>query len=239
MLRRSKSKSVVDLTPLLDVVLILLFALLMTMSFEQDTYKAEASQLDGELEEAQQEKDELTRLIEEQKEQIDNLENNLGILNEQSQEISNAVATWFTNEEIRDKELVTSEDLKKIFDVSKTNQSLSQMNLIANQFFLIEIKIDENQLYEVVINEKYTNIELTNKVQSDPILRKDAFNDLFDAIEKELTSNKGGYNFVLFTLVDNGRVYIYSLDLIWEVILEIEDKLEDQKTYKLRYLDYD
>lgn len=238
MLRRTKSKSVVDLTPLLDVVLILLFALLMSMSFEQDAYKAEASKLDEELKATQLEKDALTTLIDEQKDQMAVLEQNINTLDEQNKILDEAVITWFASEDIRNKELVTSEDFKEIFDKDKTNQSLYQMDFIANQFFFVEIEFDTENLHQVIVNGKSTNIQLTFEKRGDQTQLDLAYNELYDALEKELVSNKGGFSFVLFTLKDNGKVYKYAYDLVWGVIKDIEKSNKEQTIYKLQYLDY-
>ena len=238
MLRRTKSKSVVDLTPLLDVVLILLFALLMSMSFEQDTVKAEAAELDSELIQAQVEKAELNALLLEQQEQMDKLKANLEVLDEQSQVMDEAVINWFASEEIRDKELVTSEDFEEIFDQEKTNQSLYQMDFIANQFFFVELEFDTDNLHQVVINGSPTNIQLTFEKRGDQTQLDLAYNEIYDVIEKEMVSNKGGYSFVLFTLKDNGQVYKYAYDLVWGVIKDLEEKYTDQTIYKLQYLEY-
>lgn len=238
MIRRTRSKSVVDLTPLLDVVLILLFALLMNMSFEQDNVRAEAAELDTELEQSRLEKDELTKLLEDQQVQMDKLEENIEMLDEQSKVLDEAVITWFASEEIRDKELVTSEDFEEIFDQTKTNQSLYQMDFIANQFFFVEIEFDTDKLHQVIVNGTSSNVQLTFEKRGDQTQLDLAYNEIYDAIEKEMVSNKGGYSFVLFTLKDNGEVYKYAYDLVWGVIKDLEEKYSEQTIYKLQYLEY-
>ena len=228
----------VDLTPLLDVVLILLFALLMNMSMEQDAYKAQAQEVDEEMKESEQENEALSKLIQEQKEQIEKLETNISGLDEQKKLLDEALVTWFANEEIRDQDLVTNEDFAKILDIDQTNQSLSEMNFISNQFFFIEVSIDSSQFHQVLINGQETYVQLNSDKSGDAQQIEKASVELYDFIDKELVSQKGGYSFVLFTLVDDGHAYKYALDLIWEVFKEFEDKEKDQRIYKLKYLNY-
>lgn len=238
MIRRSKAKSVVDLTPLLDVVLILLFALLMNMSFEQDSYKAEASELDQQLEQANEDKEALNQLIEQQEAEMSKLESNLEQLDEQSQVIDEAIVTWFASEEIRDRELVTSEDFEQIFDKETTNQSLYQMDFIANQFFFIDIEFDTEQLHQVIINGVSTNVQLTADKRGNQEELKLAYDEIYDFIDSELVNRDGGYSFALFTLKDNGGVYKYAYDLVWGILKDIEDNNLEKRIYKLQYLDY-
>ncbi len=228
--KQLRSNKIVDLTPLLDVVLILLFALLMNMSVEQEDYKDEANELKTQVMKVDQENEELNKII-------NQLQSNIDTLDEQSQVINEAVVTWFASEKVRDSEVVTSEDFGDIFDAKETNQSLYQMDYIANQFFFVEIEVDTKHYHEVIINDVPTGIQLTLDKRTQPE-KDEAADEIFDEIEKILSSKDGGYKFVLFTLTDNGEVYYFSYDLLWDVIKRIEEKHMGETIYKLKYLDY-
>lgn len=233
------SEKLVDLTPLLDVVLILLFALLMNMSIEQEAYKDTAEELAEEVAQKELEKEELNRLLEQRDVQIAELNDNVEMLVEQDVKLSEAVVTWFASEDIREAELVTSDDFEKILDKNEANQSLYQMDFIANQFFFVEIDFDRDNFQDVLINGVSTGVQLTFDKRNNQAQLEQAYDDIFDEVEKVMTEKDGGYRFVLFTLTDNGYVYSYAYDLVWSVIKDIETKYTDDTIYKLQYLDYD
>jgi len=238
MLRRPRSNKAVDLTPLLDVVLILLFALLLNMSAEQDTYKAKASDLDEQLGQVNVEKAELEQLLNDANVQVYELQTDLETMSEQSEVIDEAIVTWLTNEDIRNKELMTSTEIKGLFEKDKTNQSLYKMNYIANQFFFIDISFNTEELHQVIINDIDTNVQLTIEKRNNQEQLKIAYDAIYDAVEKEMTSKKGGYSYILFTLKDNGKVNRYAYDFVWGILKDIELKEKDNNIYKLKYFNY-
>ncbi len=233
------SDKIVDLTPLLDVVLILLFALLLNISVEQETVEAEADELMEKIDKQEMELESLEGQVADRDLEIAELEDNINTLNDQNIELSDAVTTWFTSEDIRESERLTNEEVLKILDSDKMNQSLYQLDFIANQFFFIEIDFDERLYQEVRINGQSTGVQLNLDIRHDQTKLDKAYTELFDALEKVMSEKDGGYRFVLFTLTDNGYVYRFGYDLVWSVIKDIEGKYTDDVIYKLQYLNYE
>lgn len=233
------SDKIVDLTPLLDVVLILLFALLLNMSVEQERVQAEADELMEEIDRQGSELEDFLEKVKEKDLKISELEGNVHVLNEQNQEMSQAVTTWFASQEVRASETLTNDQVIKILDAEEINQSLYQMDFIANQFFFIEIDFDERLYQEVRINGQSTGVQLNFDIRHDQTKLDKAYSDIFDELEKVMSQKDSGYRFVLFTLTDNGHVYSFAYDLVWSVIKEIETKYTEDTIYKLQYLNYE
>ncbi len=233
------SDKIVDLTPLLDVVLILLFALLLNMSVEQESVQAQADQLMEEIDRQESELEDLLEKVQVKDLQISELNDNVHILNEQNQQMSQAVTTWFASKEVRASETLTNDQVTKILDADEINQSLYQMDFIANQFFFIEVDFDERLYQEVRINGQPTGVQLNFDIRNDQTKLDKAYTDIFDELEKVMSQKDGGYRFVLFTLTDNGHVYSFAYDLVWSVIKDIETKYTEDTIYKLQYLNYE
>lgn len=209
------------------------------MSLEQDVYKAKASALDTELSQSISENQALKESLDTQSEAVSELEGDVSQLEDQNKAIQEALKTWLTETNAIDTSTLTSEDLQKILDEDKTNQSLFQMDFIANQFYFVEISFDTGDLHQLKINGRKTNIQLTldKRLNQEEITK--AYKEIYDAIEEEMLGKKGGYRFVLFTVMDNGKVYRYAYDLVWDVLKDLAINNSDQIIYRLQYLEYE
>jgi len=226
-------KNTIDLTPLLDVVLILLFALLMTAAKKQEEVESKAEKLTEKVEI-------LSETLVEYEDEIKKKTADIETLNEQKTKIDEAIRAWLTSEEIRDQEIISNEKLTELFDSEKTNQALYQLDFIANQFFFINIRFDTKNNQLIYINDESTGIQVSIDKRHEEKMLDEISNELYDIIEKVMDNKEGNYKFVLFTLEDNGQVYRFAYDLVWEVLKELERKDSDFTFYyKLQYLNYE
>jgi len=230
---KKMDKNTIDLTPLLDVVLILLFALLMTAAKKQEEVESKAEKLTEKVEI-------LSETLVEYEDEIKKKTADIETLNEQKTKIDEAIRAWLTSEEIRDQEIISNEKLTELFDSEKTNQALYQLDFIANQFFFINIRFDTKNNQLIYINDESTGIQVSIDKRHEEKMLDEISNELYDIIEKVMDNKEGNYKFVLFTLEDNGQVYRFAYDLVWEVLKELERKDSDFTFYyKLQYLNYE
>lgn len=222
--------SIVDLTPLLDVVFILLFALLMSLSTEKNASDQKVDELASVLDMTE------TQLKEVQSEN-DQMNGTIQQIKEQQMSLNSSFVDWFTKEQ-EVEALLSNPQTQNLFDLSKTSESLFKMDFLANQFFFIDVKVDAANAYKVIINGTTTNIQLNGALFNDEEGKKIATQMLFDSLEKALSTKQGGYRYVLFTLSDDGKMYKYAFDLIWSVFGDIETKYGTDEVFKLQYITY-
>jgi len=243
------SNKIVDMTPLLDVVLILLFALLMNMSLSQDKLSDKTANLESDLsvmrDEREQLVDEHDKQIEELNEQIKELaidqkrlEENLKQANAQNQELAKMNAKWLTSNGVASKDFMSSQQLKDLYEADKTNKTLYQLDFVAKQFKFIEIRIDTNRFYEITIDKQETNLYFTDELMENPVLLEGLKRQLYNQLEGILVSGDGGYNMVLFTVVYDEKVFSDYFDLVWDTLKEIDLAHKDGQIYRLGYLEY-
>lgn len=228
MKRRVLINSIVDLTPLLDVVFILLFAFLMTMTMEKKVSDEKAIQLTESVEVS---KATIASLVEKNIQ----LDEQLIQLKEQQDFLNAGFVKWFSKEGDLTA-LKDNEQLMNVFDLEKTSQSLYQMEFIANHFYFINVTVDSKNQYKIIINGETTTYQLNAALFNDQIGKENMKTTLFNYIEKVLSKKDGGYKYVLLTITDDGYIYKYAYELIWEVFGRLESKSEN--IHKLHYVTY-
>lgn len=222
--------SIVDLTPLLDVVFILLFALLMSLSTEKNASDQKVNELSTVVESTAVQLEDMRSKNEQMAEAVYKVK-------EQQMALNSSFVDWFTKE-IDPEVLLDNPQTETIFDLDKTSESLYKMDFIANQFFFIDVKVDSRDIHTVYINNETTNIQLSSALFNDDAGKEIARQKLFDRLEKVLSTKQGGYRYVLFTLSDDGAMYKYAFDLIWSVFGDLEAKYGTDEVFKLQYLTY-
>lgn len=222
--------SLVDLTPLLDVVFILLFAFLMSLSLEKNRSDEKVEELTATVSTTSQ----ALELSEEKNDQLQTANERLV---EQQQVLNESFIQWFTDEgSVVD--LLDNPQVASLFDQNKTEESLYKMDFIANQFYFVDVKVDAVHRYKVLINDAETDLQLNEALFSDMTGKEQMKDMLFVELEKVLRSKQGGYRYVLLTLTDDGTMYKYAFDLIWTVFGELETKYGTDQVFKLQYLSY-
>lgn len=221
---------ITDLTPLLDVVLILLFALFLNVSFQQQTTKAQNQDLSRQLSDIKQQ-------LEQSNSQTESLEQSLALIQQQSDELTKAVAVWLTKNKVVNQNQ-NVDQVKQLFDADVAGKSLAQLDRLAKSYFFVEVEIDTDRNHEVKINGQSTGIQLDFEARTETSLLEQAEKELYHRLDQVLERRQGGYEFALITLTDDGKSYRYAYDLTWQVINRLQKDNKNYKVFKMQYLDY-
>lgn len=244
-----KQKIFLDLTPLLDVVLILLFAFMLNVN-------AASSEKENKLNGEQELNNELQSTINGKEKQIAELEKNIidlqkevDNLNDTMEEISFDVANekdtllnvsanlakWFSSNENTLEEIAESEDIDKLISNDSILEQLHKYETISKKYFFIDIKLKSTQ-NKLFINEQDTNTYITLEEINDSEGKSNKKEQIKDIIEKVIDNREGGYTFILITLSEEDHVYRYAFNLVWDAIKEIQQKHGTDKIFKTKYV---
>jgi biopolymer transport protein ExbD len=256
-----KRKSVIELTPLLDIILILLFAFLIntqnTHANEINTFK---EQMENEKERNRSEIAVLSLKIknlqnvdEDNKclnEEIEALNEKLNWEQEKSinqandlQEAVKAVTEMLSLYEYQWKTAANNEidavkALQEISDERNALLRLYQFEKLMKRFYIldIELKGENNQL---VINGEGKTVYITKEeINSDELQRKktNEVNDLLDGI---LLGREGGDEMVLATLIVRDKeVYHYAHTFMSDIMRNFKNRHINTKIYTYQFTSY-
>lgn len=193
-----KRKSfIIDLTSLLDIVLILLFVLFLNVAYQKEVNEDENEKVQQELQA-----------------KIDKLEEDMSKINIQNEKVS------------------------KWFDDKITKKDIYQLDYISNKFYFIDIYIDNANDYRIFINDKDTNIQIPIEIVDNKEVLSEIKLALYEKLDEVLDQKKGGYEFALITLNDDGKTYKFAYDLVWQTINKLQKDLNDDNIFKLQFLQY-
>lgn len=234
----NRETKLVDLTPLLDVFVILLFALLFNMSVETkaseesvETLTEQVRSLEESVMNSEIENQQLTT-------ENEDLKENITKISEQQDKTNQAIMEWMTQRELIDNQIITRVMIEELFVEDQAKQKLYELEFIANQFFFIEIYVDTSYQHMVYINNEPTYVYLDFENINSEDGTANAYIDLFDALEKLMKEAESGYNNVIFTLKDDGTMYSKAFDFLWSMLKDIEVKYGTDEIYKIQYLTY-
>lgn len=234
-IRRNK---LVDLTPLLDVFVILLFALLFNMSQETKASEKEVESLEESVERLEVSLDNALENNNELEGENLTLKNNIDKISEQQSKTNEAIMEWMSSKELVDNQIITRVMMEELFEKEQAKQRLYELEFIANQFFFIEIHVDTMNHHHVYINGEPTYVYLDLEIHENEVSQENAYNELIDQLEKLMTEAESGYNNVIFTLKDDGTTLAKSFNFIWLLLKDIEMKYGTDEIYKIQYLTY-
>lgn len=198
----------IDLTPLLDVMMIIIFAVLMSIQKEHMDMKQSSKDYSKSLESLSKENQSLY-------EKNKDLER---ILSQYNRYLSQFITDEDENISLNNPEAFKEEILK--YNSIKPKFS----------FIDIELKTKDNNLY---INQQKTNIYIFFEQVSKEESRTSLKRSIQEAIEAQLQVEKGSTPLYLISLKDDGTVYRYAYTLVWEVIKDIEKKYGSDRIFKL------
>ena len=253
-------KSTLELTPLLDVVLIILFVFMMLLASkvnesievkkEAEESVAEAEQsLDEALSEIQELQDELAKLNEDYETlkqsnadialQLERQRELSDMQQETTENLAKAIAEFIVaNETELDKLLEDNENapsynlLKSITSAQDVAEELLKYEAISRQFYFIdiELKTSNNRLY---INDVSTSLGISHSEVADDKGAADKVDEIKNLIEKDMEKRQGGAQMVFITLkVQDREVYEYAWQVVWDAIGEIQEKYGTDKIFR-------
>lgn len=244
-----KQKIFLDLTPLLDVVLILLFAFMLNInaaSSEKDSKLNGEHELNNELQATIDEKDkqikDLKNNILDLEKEVDNLNDNIDemsfdIANEKDTllDVSENLAKWFSDNEETLEDIADSKDIDKLIDDDSILKQLHKYEAISKKYFFIDIKLKSTQ-NKLFINEQDMSTYITLEEIDSKEGRSNKKEQIKDIIEKVIDDREGGYTFILITLSEEDHVYRYAFNLVWDAIKDIQQKHGTDKIFKTKYV---
>ncbi len=247
-------KSTLELTPLLDVVLIILFVFMIllansinegiqTKNEAQETAEQMQGDLDAALENASELEDGLAALEEE----IDRLELSGSLTTEQlekqreisdeqqqtAENLAKAVAEFIgTNqdgiESLLDENSAPTEQMLSSMSTEGIAEELLKYEAISRQFYFIdlELKTENNRLY---INGESTSVGISNGEAGS----EEKLDEIKEIIENDLEQRQGGSQMVFISLIVKDRqVRQYAWQTVWDAIGEIQEKYGTDKVYR-------
>jgi biopolymer transport protein ExbD len=237
-----KQKIFFDLTPLLDIVLILLFAFMLNVN-------AGSTEKENMLHDEQQLNNKLVDTIKSKDNEISNLKEEIGTLNKKIDEmsfdisnekeslinISTNLARWFNTNKDMLNQISTNKNIEKLADKDSILEQLHKYEAISKKYFFVDIvlKSTQNKLF---INGEDTNTFISLDEVISPESRKNKKEQIKDIIENVIDNKEGGYTFVLITLKEEDHVYRYAFTVVWDAIKEIQQKHGTDKIFKTKYV---
>ena len=115
---------------------------------------------------------------------------------------------------------------------------MQQLDFISEQFYIVEVRIDNENNHEVIINEEKTRIFLPLSIRNNQLALEQIRKEIYNYIEGMIADNEKQSAYILLSLEDRGGAYKYAFDLIWNVFREIEETETTTRVHKMQYIYY-
>ncbi len=237
-----RSRSVIQLTPLLDVVLLLLFALLTSLAFtdanrkegEEETAELIAQQNgiiasltsdNAELSTELSEKEDAAHRLEEKNAAV--LEGLSLFLDAHDGELQSLLAATSAKN--------ASNQISAFSSPEKAARSLYLFENLYRKFFMVDVVLrgETNQMW---VNGIETSVHIVldeSDRQSEKSINA-MKQDIKEVIEEAIRQRQGGAELMMVVLqIGDDAVYHYAWQLIWECLGELEQKYGTEKFYRL------
>lgn len=238
-------RSIIELTALLDIILILLFAFMMQVNANEQNIQSEqqvlqqknvqlvnaqkAFELENEL--LRHEIEQMRFLHDKEKQTLDTLTR--GIARFLQVDEAELLAIIEQSENQTDQQVAWV--LQQFTDDTQVMQELWKHEVLAKRFYFIEVglKYSYNQIY---INGNPTKVTINHQELTTTQQRKMKKEEIKEAIEKVINAREGGVGmvFLSLTLLDE-HVYQYAYELAWEAIKEEQEKYGTEKMFVSEY----
>ncbi len=256
-----KKRSIIELTPLLDVILLLVFAFLINMQGQSDTMNEQYEELEKKYDILLEQNSELqsenekahikTLLLESEQaelnEKVSSLTEQIGyetLANVEEKETLEKALVAFSGltdiEGSRLNDLLSNqkdakEALKGIIDADDIVLEMYKYSFVVNRFFFIDIELigDENR---VVINSEETQIAIGKDDNKSVDSRREKTLKIYDELKEMIDNRQGGDEMVMVTLiVRDPEVYQYAYEIAWNALRELELGASGYRLYKTSY----
>lgn len=232
-----KREHIVDLTSLLDLMLILLFAFMINMagSVREQKENTEVSQksneaLQNELDQQGSQMQQLMEQLAQDKIQIEALENKNV---EEAQSLKTQLATlseWMGANQPIVSEVVGVEQAEKLVESEVLNATLQKYEAISKYYVFVDIELQTGDSH-ILINGVDTGIYILEPEIVTSELKDVKQLDVEDLISTYMDNLKGGYSFALITLSEDGQVKRAQYNLVWEAIKAVQQKKSIDKVF--------
>lgn len=253
-MRRSR-EGVIDLTPLLDVVFILIFALMMNVQVqvakEKEAARVEVQALSVTLDEA---REDLTAITKER----DGLSGHLFEIEGRNADLQDTLEAYAQVMEEQKDQLEALDEAFRDLDIAGVDgvvtskgtsnyaksvgqplaESWLMYNQIAEKFTILDIRL-ASESGRIYLDDTYTKIDIPLEVLLDPIARAQAGEDLKLYILNELDHKKGGYGFLFVTLHSDREVTRLGVNTLVDALWELQTSFDKDQYSVSRYVFYD
>lgn len=256
-----KKRALIELTPLLDVILLLLFAFLINMQGQSDIQQKEYDEVTQKYEQSQQ-------LLQDTITQKELLENALEVLTLQKNELQEQIIKLTSQIDYEttanDKEKETLDNAMKAFsEITNTkseefnallnkkedaSKALSDIvdaqdivlemykySFVMNRFYFIDIELigANNRL---TINGEETQLAIGEDDNKDNETRREKSIKIYDELQHLINARSGGDEMIMIILIVNDtEVYQYAYEIAWEALRELELRANGYRLYKTSY----
>lgn len=256
-MKRNKTQ-IVEMTPLLDVVFILLFALMLNTSVAKAIDEEEIAEkkieisvienrnnmLEEKLEERIVENSENGQSLEEIREEL-KLSQELSVSQElqiENQKIQIDRFTKSLSELIKEEAIAMEDDLdnKLLEKLKKEGVVLDRWlkyEQIAKRYLFVEIKLS-NKEGRVYIDDTYTNISITREDLSNNTSKDEKIKGLSEFLFNWLDHKEGGYSFVFMTLRAEEGVTRGSVEIVFDALNVLQPIFEQDYYLINKYVTY-
>ena len=203
-------EKLIDLTPLLDILMIILFAVLMNVQAEKSVSEETAKEQAQVIEELSKTNRDLVR-------EQEALEGELT-------KITTFLSEWVEMED----------NAFRVTQPEELREELIKYETIRDKIFFVDVAL-QTKSNKLFINDKTAYIYIPYSQVSDKAKRETLKGRIQDLIEEELPLGGGEKSFYVISLKDDGEVYRYAYQVVWEVIKDIEDKYGRDKVFKIAF----
>ncbi|MBN2879940.1 MAG: OmpH family outer membrane protein [Clostridia bacterium] len=244
-------KSTLELTPLLDVVLIILFVFMMMLAQQMaesadikeraesdvESMENELAVAEDALESLQEEYDELLASSEMTADELERMKYISQQQQDTAENLAKAVADFIDAEQddiqkLLDENEAPSAEMLDNMSTEDIAAELLKYEAISRQFYFIdiELKTSANRLY---INKESTSLGISFDQVSDEAGKADKIEAIKSLIETDIEKRQGGAQMVFITLkVSDDEVYQYAWEVVWSAIGEIQEKYGTDKIFR-------
>jgi biopolymer transport protein ExbD len=250
-MRRIKDQSI-DMTPLLDVVFILIFALIMNVSISkaEDQEKLEAHQeamsemvmtigdLKDEIENSDLANVEAQALIEGLEDLVDHKTMVIETKNSELEAISEIIKELITDEMNAEDDQQNLTVLSQMIQQGDLAEAWLKYEQIADKYLFVDLKIS-NENGRIYIDDVYTTINIE---KYDAVIKEDKEGKvatLSSYLYNWLDHKEGGYSFVFVTVTSEDKVSRAAINLVFEALGRLQPSF-DQDYYMInKYVTYE
>lgn len=243
---RRRRSTIIELTPLLDVVFILLFALMLNVNVSKARDEAEISELQetvDALNESAIEYEKLQAKLEEALLKSDEselaLSEEVSIIEAKYEEIQ----TLFEQQELQlENKTDRLETIQEQLDDFEATEGIRledwlKYEQIGERYLFAEILV-ENGDGRVYINDDYTGVNLVTSDASISLKKKEKKDDLAGFIYDWLDHRQGGFTFVFVTVAVEDDVTRAVREIVFDTLSSMQPNFDDEQFLINNYVSY-
>lgn len=233
-----KNRSHIDLTPLLDVILLLVFGFLFVLA----STNTQLAGVKADLETSTADSQAAIKALEAENErlalQVENLQEALAASQATAELTAQGAAEYFS---LNQNELAVflsqqsvenaSAYLAAYADAGSVAKNMVMYELLANEFYFVEVVLNGED-NRILINGEKTSVNIRPEDIESADAKTEKKQAVKDIISGVIDSRTGGSSMVFVTLsTDNPEVYHYAWALTWQAVSELSEKYGAKNYY--------